>query len=137
MKRLEKCIIFVYIPLEKCNISIIERFLYNQLKNWKDSKTRKPLILEGARQVGKTWLLKQFGLSRGLSLSPFACLFCNCRNDEMDKGYGRRRSRCGLGPQWSDSGTWSSPFFCDSKKWPRKKTFGIQKKNLFCTIFKA
>ena len=41
----------------------MERFLYNQLKNWKDSKTRKPLILEGARQVGKTWLLKQFGLS--------------------------------------------------------------------------
>ena len=71
----------------------MERFLYNQLKIWKDSKTRKPLILEGARQVGKTWLLKQFGLSRGLS--PFACLFCNCRNDEMDKGYGRRRSRCG------------------------------------------
>ena len=39
----------------------MERFLYNQLKNWKDSKTRKPLILEGARQVGKTWLLKEFG----------------------------------------------------------------------------
>ena len=39
----------------------MERFLYNKLKNWKDSKTRKPLILEGARQVGKTWLLKQFG----------------------------------------------------------------------------
>ena len=40
----------------------MERFLYNQLKNWKDSKTRKPLILEGARQMGKTWLLKEFGL---------------------------------------------------------------------------
>jgi len=39
----------------------MERFLYNQLKNWKDSKTRKPLILEGARKVGKTWLLKEFG----------------------------------------------------------------------------
>ena len=28
-----------------------------QLKQWKDSKNRKPLIIEGARQVGKTWLM--------------------------------------------------------------------------------
>ena len=28
---------------------------------WKDSKQRKPLILKGVRQVGKTWLLKEFG----------------------------------------------------------------------------
>lgn len=32
-----------------------------ELKSWKDSKTRKPLILNGARQVGKTWLLQHFG----------------------------------------------------------------------------
>lgn len=32
-----------------------------ELKQWKDSKNRKPLILNGARQVGKTWLLKKFG----------------------------------------------------------------------------
>ncbi len=38
----------------------MERFLYKQLKIWKNSKDRKPLVLEGARQVGKTWLLKQF-----------------------------------------------------------------------------
>ena len=31
------------------------------LENWKDSKLRKPLILQGARQVGKTFLLKEFG----------------------------------------------------------------------------
>jgi len=31
------------------------------LINWKESKYRKPLILKGARQVGKTWLLKDFG----------------------------------------------------------------------------
>lgn len=31
------------------------------LKNWKNSKNRKPLILQGIRQVGKTWLLKEFG----------------------------------------------------------------------------
>ena len=32
-----------------------------QLLSWKESRNRKPLILEGARQVGKTWLLKEFG----------------------------------------------------------------------------
>jgi predicted AAA+ superfamily ATPase len=33
----------------------------NELKLWKEDKFRKPLILRGARQVGKTWLLKEFG----------------------------------------------------------------------------
>ena len=33
----------------------------NELKKWKDSPTRKPLIIRGARQVGKTWLMKEFG----------------------------------------------------------------------------
>ena len=28
---------------------------------WKESARRKPLVLNGARQVGKTWLLKEFG----------------------------------------------------------------------------
>lgn len=31
------------------------------LVKWKASKTRKPLVLKGARQVGKTWLLREFG----------------------------------------------------------------------------
>ncbi|MDO4512371.1 MAG: ATP-binding protein [Bacteroidales bacterium] len=41
----------------------MKRTIYTQLKSWKntpDSK-RKPLILEGARQVGKTWLAQEFG----------------------------------------------------------------------------
>lgn len=33
----------------------------NTLKNWKEDKFRKPLIVRGARQVGKTWLLQEFG----------------------------------------------------------------------------
>ncbi len=32
-----------------------------KLLKWKQSKRRKPLIIEGARQVGKTWLMKEFG----------------------------------------------------------------------------
>lgn len=37
------------------------RFAIEKLYKWKDSKYRKPLIIEGARQVGKTWLMKEFG----------------------------------------------------------------------------
>ena len=38
----------------------MERLAYKKLISWKKSKNRKPLILNGARQVGKTWLLKEF-----------------------------------------------------------------------------
>lgn len=38
----------------------MDRFLMNSLVHWKESPHRKPLILNGARQVGKTWLLKEF-----------------------------------------------------------------------------
>lgn len=37
------------------------RYKFNELKNWKNSKDRKPLIIRGARQVGKTWLMQEFG----------------------------------------------------------------------------
>ncbi len=37
------------------------RFAMEKLLKWKESKYRKPLIVEGARQVGKTWLMKEFG----------------------------------------------------------------------------
>ncbi|MGN1246293.1 MAG: ATP-binding protein [Muribaculaceae bacterium] len=39
----------------------MEREAINQLLAWKQSHRRKPLIVEGARQVGKTWLVKEFG----------------------------------------------------------------------------
>ena len=37
------------------------REIINDLIEWKESKTRKPLIVHGARQVGKTYIIKQFG----------------------------------------------------------------------------
>ena len=37
------------------------RIAIEKLYKWKESKRRKPLIIEGARQVGKTWLMKEFG----------------------------------------------------------------------------
>lgn len=39
----------------------MERRILVQLKRWKKSGNRKPLILNGVRQVGKTWALKEFG----------------------------------------------------------------------------
>ena len=41
--------------------TIMERLLIEDLKRWKTAINRKPLILQGSRQVGKTWLLKEFG----------------------------------------------------------------------------
>ncbi|MBQ4339636.1 MAG: AAA family ATPase, partial [Firmicutes bacterium] len=37
------------------------RIAIEKLYKWKENKRRKPLIIEGARQVGKTWLMKEFG----------------------------------------------------------------------------
>ena len=39
----------------------MQRFALKQLLEWKNSTRRKPLVLKGARQVGKTWLMKEFG----------------------------------------------------------------------------
>ena len=40
---------------------VMERFILKKLLDWKNSPYRKPLILKGVRQVGKTWILKEFG----------------------------------------------------------------------------
>ena len=39
----------------------MRRFAMDKLLDWKKKSNRKPLILMGARQVGKTWLMKEFG----------------------------------------------------------------------------
>ena len=39
----------------------MERNLFIKLIQWKNKKKRKPLIIQGARQVGKTWIMKEFG----------------------------------------------------------------------------
>lgn len=52
------------------------RTLYNKLLDWKTSPHRKPLILEGARQVGKTWLLKEFGKNEYSEVA-----YINCHNN--------------------------------------------------------
>lgn len=39
----------------------IEREIINEFKSWKDSPNRKPILLKGARQIGKTWAMETFG----------------------------------------------------------------------------
>jgi predicted AAA+ superfamily ATPase len=52
-----------------------------ELVKWKNSSDRKPLILNGARQTGKTWLLKEFG-----KLHYEKSVYLNLENNETMKG---------------------------------------------------
>ncbi len=49
----------------------MKRDLSSKLVAWKNSSRRKPLILEGARQVGKTWLLQEFGKTHYKNMAYF------------------------------------------------------------------
>ena len=51
----------------------MKRLAYEKLVEWKKRKNRKPLILNGARQVGKTWLLKEFGSREYESIAYINC----------------------------------------------------------------
>ena len=39
----------------------MQRLLFDKLDQWKNAKKRKPLIIQGARQVGKTWIMREYG----------------------------------------------------------------------------
>ena len=54
----------------------MNRNAMQQLLDWKDNPKRKPLILYGARQVGKTWLMKEFGRQYFKSV-----VYINCDNN--------------------------------------------------------
>ena len=59
----------------------MRRKAYGKLLEWKESAYRKPLILRGARQVGKTWLMKEFGQNEYKSV-----LYANFDLDERLRG---------------------------------------------------
>lgn len=56
----------------------MQRKIYEALLKWKDSARRKPLVLEGARQVGKTYILKEFGEKEFDNL-----IYINCHNNNF------------------------------------------------------
>lgn len=58
----------------------MRRVIYDDLIQWKENKYRKPLILNGARQVGKTWILKHFGKNEYSSVA-----YINCDNNPLLK----------------------------------------------------
>ena len=39
----------------------MQRYALKHLIDWKNKKNHKPLVIQGARQVGKTWLMQEFG----------------------------------------------------------------------------
>ncbi|MDY4528240.1 MAG: ATP-binding protein [Parabacteroides sp.] len=51
----------------------MNRQIYNELKRWKTSQDRKPLVLLGARQVGKTWIMRHFGAHEYESVAYINC----------------------------------------------------------------
>lgn len=56
----------------------MERLIMKELLQWKSSPRRKPLILNGARQVGKTWILKAFGATNYDNIA-----YLNCDKEPM------------------------------------------------------
>lgn len=58
----------------------MRRYIKEQLIEWKNRKDRKPLILKGARQVGKTYILKEFGEEEYENIA-----YLNFDHDEMLK----------------------------------------------------
>ena len=58
----------------------MERTVYQQLVDWKGRKNRKPLVLNGARQVGKTWLLHEFSRREYQQEA-----YVNCRKNDLAK----------------------------------------------------
>ena len=58
----------------------MERTVYQQLISWKNKRSRKPLVLNGARQVGKTWLLHEFSRREYRQEA-----YVNCRKNDLAK----------------------------------------------------
>ena len=68
----------------------MKRDIYTKLLAWKTSPRRKPLLLQGARQTGKTFILKEFGRNEYRNIA-----YCNF---EEDPGLGQFFQR-NLDPQ--------------------------------------
>ena len=59
----------------------MKREIYSELLLWKNNPNRKPLIITGARQVGKTWIRREFGKNEYEEV-----VYINCDNESrMEK----------------------------------------------------
>lgn len=69
----------------------MERTFINQLVSWKKKQNRKPLVLDGARQIGKTWLLKEFGKLYFAKAAYFNCDKNQKLKEIFSSGYNIKR----------------------------------------------
>jgi hypothetical protein len=58
----------------------MKRRIWNKLLAWKVKERRKPLIISGARQVGKTWLMQEFGRKEFRNV-----IYLNCDDESRAK----------------------------------------------------
>lgn len=59
----------------------MKRQIYLNLIEWKNNKEHKPLIILGARQVGKTYIIKEFGKNEFEEM-----IYVNCHNNSFAEG---------------------------------------------------
>ena len=74
----------------------MDRYLMAELMRWKESRRRKPLILNGARQVGKTWLLKEFGRTQFDDMAYVSLDNNDAARALFESGYDMERIVAGL-----------------------------------------
>lgn len=67
-----------FVPVIRANKCDMERNILAQLIDWQNKTNRKPLILNGARQVGKTYILKEFGRTQYKNIA-----YVNCDNNDV------------------------------------------------------
>ena len=60
-QKVPKSVCFIHKIELSCVMMVIERDIINAFKQWKDMPNRKPILLKGARQIGKTWAMEKFG----------------------------------------------------------------------------
>ena len=73
------------------NIKNMERYIMQNLIEWKNRKDRKPLILLGARQVGKTYILKEFGKQQFENVAYINCDHNEFAQDLFAQNYDMKR----------------------------------------------
>lgn len=60
-KRYQKCVKLHIFPTSRKDKDMFNRTIIHELEQWRERRDRKPLMMLGARQVGKTSVLKKFG----------------------------------------------------------------------------
>lgn len=74
----------------------MRRKIYDKLLSWKDSSKRKPLVLLGARQVGKTWIVMDFGKREFADVAYVNCLESNAIKELVERDADATRILQGL-----------------------------------------